>query len=203
MSRRTGRGRAPKPGDGSELKPVTGLQWLWRGQFGTEVDGHEYAVDVDYFDLSERARLYRDGVQVAVGGNPARFELDEERAIETRMSLYGMSRAHLVGPEGERQLTPAPGTGEAWRADLDRNRPGVSRALGIVSLLILVLALVIEIPQLVEVWSRSEWWAALTDWRPEAPITLSPGANTALTIAGVVAGLERALRLQHHWMIDE
>ena len=209
-----------KPGDGSELRPVTGLQWLWRGQFATQVDGRDYAIDVDYLDWSEKSRLYREGVQVAVGGNPARFALAElpgtesapaapaesttqDACIETRMSLYGMSRAHLVSEDGERQLRPAPGTGEAWRADLDRDRPGLSRVIGVVSFLVLALALVVEVPQLLEAWSHSGWWAYLTDWRPTAPITLPPAANGVVTVAGILAGLERALRLQHNWLLDD
>lgn len=145
-------------GDGSSLRPVSGLQWIWRGQFETEVDGHAYAVDVDYFDWDERSRLYRDGEQVAVARNPARFEVGEDAHIETKMTLYGMSRAHLVTPAGEQQL---------------------------------------------ELWSGSDWWAALTGWRPVAPVTLPASANLALTGAGVVAGLERALRLRHNWVLDE
>ncbi|MDO5535492.1 MAG: hypothetical protein Q4F65_12695 [Propionibacteriaceae bacterium] len=197
--------RGIKPGDGSELKPVTGLQWLWRGQFETEVDGHTYSVDVDYFDLAERSRLYRDGVQVAVGTGATRFALDdvEDTHIETKMSTYGMSRAHVVSPHGEEQMRPAPGTMEAWRADLHRDHRGLSLALGAVSWIVLVVALVIEVPQLLETLSNSGWWPHLTDWRPTAPITLPPAANIALTVAGVVAGLERALRLKHNWLLDE
>lgn len=209
-----------KPGDGSELRPVTGLQWLWRGQFVTQVDGRDYAIDVDYLDWSEKSRLYRDGVQVAVGGNPARFALAElpdtepapvapaetttqEPRIETKMSLYGMSRAHLVTEAGEQQLRPAPGTAEAWRADLDRDRPSLSRVIGVVSFLVVALALVIEVPQLLEAWSHSDWWAGLTGWRPTAPVTLPPAANGVVTVAGILAGLERALRLQHNWLLDD
>lgn len=203
MARR--RDRGIKPGDGSDLKPVTGLQWLWRGQFETEVAGHTYAVDVDYFDIGEKSRLYRDGVQVAVGGNPATFELDQTDGtrIETRMSLYGMSRAHVISPAGEEQMQPASGTMEAWRANLHRNHRALSLAIGAVSFLVLVLALVIEVPQLLEAWSQSTWWASMTGWRPSAPVTLSPAANFALTVAGVAAGLERALRLKHNWLLDE
>lgn len=68
------RTRQPSPGDGSALRRVSGLQWLWRGQFVSEVAGVEYAVDVDFFDLDEKCRLYRDGIQVAMAPSPARFE---------------------------------------------------------------------------------------------------------------------------------
>lgn len=194
-----------RPGDGSELRPVSGLQWLWRGQFETEHEGHRYAVDVDYFDPAERSVLYRDGRQLAVGDNPARFDLDQAGAarIETDMGTYGMKRVHLVTPQGSTQLRPAPGTGEAWRADLARERPGLSRALAVLSALVLMLSLGIEIPQLLELMAGADWWAAITDWRPTAPVTLSPPANTALSVAGVAAGLERALSLRHHWLLDD
>lgn len=192
-----------KPGDGSELRPVKGLQWIWRGQFETEVDGHTYAVDVDYLDWDEKSRLYRDGTQVEVSGNPARFELAPDAQIEAKMTLYGMSRAHVVTPDGDRQMQPSPGTAERWRADLHRDHPRASIVIGVVSFAVLALALVIEVPQLLELWSRSDWWATMTDWRPTAPVSLSPPANLALTLAGVVAGLERALRLKHNWVLDE
>ena len=80
------RGKGIKGGDGSALRPVTGLQPLWRGQFGAEHGGHRYAVDVDYLDWNEYAVLYRDGVQVARGGNPASFELGDGARIQTSRS---------------------------------------------------------------------------------------------------------------------
>lgn len=114
------RTRQPSPGDGSALRRVSGLQWLWRGQFVSEVAGVEYAVDVDFLDLDEKCRLYRDGIQVAVAPSPARFEIPESAGtcIEAAMSTYGMKRAHVVDARGARLMTPAHGTAEAWRQRL-------------------------------------------------------------------------------------
>lgn len=201
-----------KPGDGSGLRPVSGMQWTWRGQFVTEVDGHEYAVDTDFFDLAERMLLYRDGVQVARAASPATFVLAalpdapehaEDTRIEAAMSLYGMKRAHVVTGSGERQLAPAPGTAEAWRARFERDRPGLSRLLAVLSFTILALALVLELPQLLEWVTSSGWWQAVSDWTFTSPVTLSAPANTAMTTAGVAAGLERALRVRHQWWLDD
>lgn len=192
-----------EPGDGSALKPVSGWQWLWRGQFLAELDGHCYAVDVDYLDWDEKSVLYRDGLQVAVGGNPARFELPGGAAIETRMSSYGMSRVHLVHPGGAELLRPAPGTGEEWRAHLHRNRPGLSRTLAAVSFTVLLAALLLELPQLVQWLTGTGWWQAVSGWRFSSPASLSATANVVLTGAGVLAGLERALRVRHDWWLDD
>lgn len=204
------RGSKVEPGDGSRLTPVTGWQWLWRGQFVTSHGGAEYAIDVDYFDWKESCDLYRDGVQVARAGSPATFPLSDEASavddgsrIEATMSWYGMSRAHLVTPSGEVQLEPAHGTAEAWRASLDEERPGLSRLLAAASLVVLLVALALEVPQLLQMLTSAGWWGAVSDWRFTSPVSLPAWVNTVLTIGGVLAGLERALRLRHHWLLDD
>ncbi len=216
-----GRDGSVKPGDGSTVTPVTGWQSLWRGQFTAMADGHEYTLDVDYLDIGEKLVLHRDGRQVAVGRSTATFVLDDlpgdpgpdaadrrhprERTprIEAALSFYGMKRAHLVTDAGEQPLTPAAGTGEAWRAGLDERHPTASRVLGALSLTVLLVALGLELPQLLQAFTRADWWQSLTGWTFHSPIELPAPVNAGLTVAGVLAGLERALRLQHNAWLDE
>lgn len=199
--------------DDETLRPVRGLQWLWRTQFETEHDGSHYAVEADMFDPMERCILYRDGVRVAHQSSPARFHLGPEprpRAgandyprIEVAMSMLGMKRAHLVLPSHDVQLQPARGTAEAWRADLHRDRRGLSTLLAVVSFTILLAALLLELPQLLETITHLELFAQVSDWRFDSPVQLSREVNTAVSVAGIVAGLERALRLRHSWLLDD
>ncbi len=187
-----------RAGDGSALRPVRGWQWLWRGVFGTEHAGTRWDVEVDYLDWDEKVLLYRDGVQERVQRGTSRFELDDGARIEVAWSLLGMRRAHLVLPDGaELLLAPAPGTAERWRADLDRDRPGLSRRLATASWAVLTLALLLQVPQLLELGARVTGWYEFS-----SPVALPASLNTPLSVAALLAGLERALRLRHHWLLD-
>src|SRR5690625_5336986 len=78
------------------------------------------------------------------------------------MSTYGLRRAHVVLPDGtERRLDPAPGTAERWRADLERDHPTASRRLAYVSWTVLVVALVLQVPQLLALGSVLTGWYEL------------------------------------------
>lgn len=187
-----------KPGDGSRLRPVTSWQWLWRGVFGIEHAGDRWDVEVDYFDWDEKVRLYRDGVQERVQRGTSRFTLDDGARIEAAWSTFGLRRAHLLRVDGEeQQLVPAPGTAERWRAELDRDRPHLSRRLAMTSWAVLAVALALQVPQLIEGGAQLTGWYEFT-----SPVDLPGWVNTPLTIAGILAGLERALRLRYHWLLD-
>lgn len=191
--------RGEKPGDGSALRPVTGWQWLWRTQMGAEVGGVTWDIDCDFFDWDEKVHLYRDGVQDRIQHSRSSFEIPPQHRIEVAWSWYGLTRAHLVDAVGnERQLEPRPGTGERWRADLDRERPGLSRVLGAASWTILVIALLLQIPQVLQLLSASTGWFDFT-----SPLSLPGWVNALLSIGGVLAALERALRMRHHWLLDD
>ncbi|WP_454085863.1 hypothetical protein [Georgenia sp. Marseille-Q6866] len=187
-----------KAGDGSALRPVRGWQALWRGVFGTEHAGARWDVEVDYLDWDEKVHLYRDGVQERVQRGTSSFMLDDGARLEVAWSLLGLRRAHLVRPDGtETQLVPGPGTAERWRADLDRDRPTLSRRLAAASWMVLALALLLQVPQLLELGARVTGWYEFT-----APVTLPASLNTPLSVAALLAGLERALRLRYHWLLD-
>lgn len=193
-----GRGRKSRPGDGSAIRPLRRWDSIWRGRFGTDHRGVRYDIDVNFFDLDERVYLYRDGAQWRWQRSPAQFSLGDETFIEAELSTYGMKRVRLTFPGGTQQLQPIPGTAEAWRMRLHQQHRGWSRLLGALSWSILVVSLLLELPQLLEAVAEGTGWFTFT-----SPIALPSGVNIALTLAGVAAGLERALRLQHHWLLDE
>lgn len=112
-------------------------------------------------------------------------------------------------------LTPAPGSAERWRADLEWRRPRLSRTISAISFLVLLTSVVIGLPQGIE------WLAALSseiapslpenlDWAADwlqrftftSPWHLAGAANTALLLAGFAALLERALRLRYSWWLE-
>jgi hypothetical protein len=86
--------------------------------------------------------------------------------------------------------TPVHGTAEAWRLQLERERPGLSRLIGAIAWSVLVVALVCEVPQLLVLIGG----ATGADLDP--PFMLPAGANFALGLAALAAALERALRFK-------
>ncbi len=188
------------------LEPVRGWQGLWRGGFATVHRGHEYVVDVHYFDPDERIRLYEDGRLVDEQRSTARFPLPDARAgvpaelqprIEARMSLLGMRYVRLVDGTEARDLAPVPGTGEAWRERMDARYPTASRVAGVVSWLVLALALVTQVPQLLDLVG------GITGWELPFVPDLPAGVNTVLSVAGALAALDRALRRRYHPLLDD
>lgn len=187
-----------KPGDGSALTPYRWWHLFSRSVLGIEHDGARWDVDVDFFSWDEGVVLYRDGLQDRVQRGKASFVLDDGARIEAALGNYGLRRARLVRTDGsERQLEPIPGTAERWRADLDRDHPALSRRLAMVSWTVLVLALVLQVPQLIELGAELTGWYSF-----DSPVSLPSSLNTPLTVAGVLAGVERGLRLRYHWLID-
>jgi len=178
------------------LRPLSGWDLVSRGRFEACHDGHVWTVDLDYFDLGEKLHLYRDGVEVEVQKSPARFQLGGGAAIEASMGLLGMRQVDLVVDGETTTLKPVPGTAEAWRLQLARERPETSRLIGAASWAVLVVALVYEVPQLVALIGG----VLGADFEP--PFTLSGAANFALGIAALAAALERALRFKSNRWLD-
>lgn len=169
---------------------------LWRSAFVLWHGGHEYVVDVDFLDWDERIRLYRDRRLVDEQRSRARFDLGGA-ALEARMSLYGMRYVRVVDAVGDRQdVPPMPGTAEAWRDRMDRERPTASRAVGVTAWVVLVVALVTQVPQLLDLVS------GFTVWTPPFVPDLPASVNTVLSVAGVVAALDRGLRRRYHPLLD-
>ncbi|MCK9794106.1 hypothetical protein M1843_10145 [Isoptericola sp. 4D.3] len=208
--RRRRAARRIRPGDGHALKRFRWWQPLSRALFHLDLVGDDgrrerWSVDVrlwgDSDDGEVRARLYRDGVHAATSKVPAEFPVTGG-TVQVDTSSYGLRRCHFVTPDGrERQLEPDPASAEGRRARLERDRPGLSRALGVVSWAVLVVALVIGAPQVVEQITQippvAEHVGTFT-----SPVHLPAGLNVALLIATLLASSERALRLRYHWLLD-
>ena len=201
--------RRIKPGDGRPLQRYRWWQPFTRTLFYLRLpddDGEQrtWSVDVRLWGDSDgevRAQLYRDGLQHAVSTLPAAFPVPGG-TVEVATSTFGLRRCHFVTDTGqERQLLPDPASAEGWRLRLERTRPRLRRGLGIASVVVLVVALVLGLPQLAE---------QITSIPPvaerigtfESPITLPSWLNIGLVVATVLASTERALRLRYHWLLD-
>ena len=198
-----------KPGDGHPLKPYHWWQMFSRALFHLTLDdgnrSERWSVSVNLWgegdDGEVRAHLYKNGAHSAQSKLPAIFEVTGG-VIEVQISQYGLKRCHFVPANGKAQaLTPDPASAEGKRAKLDRNHPVVSRMVGIVSVLILVVALVLGVPQLFETITSIPPVAARIGTF-ESPISLPAWFNTGLVIAAVLASVERALRLRYNWLLD-
>ncbi|MBP3036888.1 hypothetical protein J2M53_11590 [Arthrobacter sp. zg-ZUI100] len=198
-----------KPGDGHALPGFRWWQLFTRSLFHLRLTGEDgvpetWSVDVRHGgdeDGEVYAQLYRDGVNRARSSLPAAFPVPGG-IIEVEVSGYGLKRCHYVGYDGtERQLVPDPASAEGRRARLDRSNPALSRAVGLASAVVLVAALLMGVPQIIE---------QVTQFPPLAervgtftsPIHLSAGANIWLLLATLAASTERALRLRYNRILD-
>ncbi|MGW2329630.1 hypothetical protein ACWC5C_28285 [Streptomyces sp. NPDC001700] len=199
-----------KPGDGRALKPFRWWQLPFRALFHlrpTSDDGTHpvYAVDIrhwqNYSSDTLKAHLYRDGRQHAVSTLPAVFPVPGG-TVEVRTSAFGVKRCHYVTDGGyEHQLVPDPHSAEGRRARLEHGHPALSRAIGLLSLCVLVAALAILIPQAAEQLTQPEAIAQHTGTFT-SPIDLPKWGNITLGFATATASTERALRLRHSWLLD-
>lgn len=109
----------------------------------------------------------------------------EGGTIEAQTSIYGLKRMHFVEDSGrERVLVPEPLSAEGRRAQLAVRSPGLSRVIGVAAVGILLVLVAVAAMQIAGV------------------VTLPGWANTAATVLGVTAAMERALTLRSHWLVD-
>ncbi|QJW36745.1 hypothetical protein [Cellulosimicrobium protaetiae] len=208
--RRRRAARRLRPGDGHPLQRFRWWQPFSRALLAVTLAGEdgrpqEWSVDVRLWGDSDGevfARLYQDGRHQASSKLPAAFPVPGG-TIEVEASGYGLKRCHYVPDDGgpERQLAPDPASAEGRRARLERDHPGASRGLGAVSWTVLVVALVLGVPQIVEQVSQippvAEHVGTFT-----SPFHLPATLNVALVVATLLASTERALRLRYHWLLD-
>ncbi|KAA0930392.1 hypothetical protein [Streptomyces apricus] len=199
------------PGDGRPLKRFRWWQLPYRSLFYLRLpDGDDggqavYAVDVkrgqDQTSAEARADLYLDGRHHARSKLPAAFPVPGG-TVEVRLSGFGLRRCHYVTAAGtEHLLVPDRASAEGRRAHLDRAHPALSRGIGTVSLTVLVVALVVLVAQLAEqvagVPAVAERVGSF-----DAPVHPPAWCNAVLTLATLVAGTERALRLRYSRLLD-
>ena len=199
-----------EPGNGRPLKRFRWWQLLGRSLFHLELlvsEGHSenYAVDVRQWRTDENGNvkvfLYRDGRQHAVSRVPAVFPV-EGGVVEVAASNFGLKRCHFVSDSGvEQQLRPDAHSAEGRRARFDENRPRLSRVVGAISILALLVGVtlllqqitvpVLRIPPIAEQIGHVEPLIRL-------PLWLSIG----LGLAALIASTERALRMRYRWWLD-
>ncbi|WP_024804275.1 hypothetical protein [Nocardia sp. BMG51109] len=199
-----------KGGDGRALERFRWWQLPGRALFHLgpqRGDGRQwaYAVDVRHWQNQGsgdvKAHLYLDGRHHAESKLPALFPV-EGGAIEVAMSGFGIKRCHYVGVDGtERQLVPDPRSAEGRRANLDRKHPVVSRSIGFVSLVMLLIGAALLAVQIIEPVSAIPPIAeSIGSFR--SPISLPVWLNIALGLAAALGSTERALRLRYNWLLD-
>ncbi|GAB3815336.1 hypothetical protein [Kribbella italica] len=197
--------RRVKPGDGRELQRVRWWQSIGRSLLYLRLEDTVYAVDVRHWGDKEtgevKVDLYRDGRRYAVSKAPAVFPV-EGGVIEVKTSNFGLKRCHYVMADGtEYQLEPDPRSAEGRRARLDRSHPGLSRGIGIVSAIVLGIAVLLLIPQLVVPISRippiADQFGVFV-----SPISLPAWLNVTVVVVTVLASTERALRLRFNRLLD-
>ncbi|MFJ4901297.1 hypothetical protein [Streptomyces sp. NPDC088727] len=202
--------RRLKPGDGRELQrfrwwqlPVRSLFWLRLPSDGGQERLH--AVDVRHWarlDNSRiRAHLFTDGRHMAESKLPALFPVDGG-VIEVAMSSYGIKRCHYRPLDGQpSQLTPAPASAEGRRARFGTRHPGLSGAITVGSVLLLVIGVGLNLLQLAEPVSEIPPVAQRVG-AFDSPIHLPIWLNLALGGGAVLASMERALRLRYSSLLD-
>lgn len=198
-----------KPGDGRPLQRYRWWQPLSRALLhlslpGVDGQAQTWSVDVRLWGESDgevRARLYCDGLEHSWSKLPAVFAVPGG-SVEVEASTYGLKRCHYVPDHGsERQLVPDPASAEGRRAQLERQRPRLSRTIGVVSVAVLVVAIILGVPQIVEQVSHIPPVAERLGTF-DSPISLPAWLNITLGVVTVLASFERALRLRYHWLLD-
>ncbi|MDJ1372272.1 hypothetical protein [Gulosibacter molinativorax] len=209
MTKRDENNAKIKRGDGSAIKPVRGLEALWRSQFGirlVEQDGNgrdavrSYAVDVNLFDWEPTGALYRDGQQYLRAELPVRFPV-QRGEIDVAATSFGMKRVHFIRDNEEVQLLPMPGTAEHARAMFAREHPFWSRLIGILAIVVMLVSLALLVPWALEQVTRVEFIAERFGVFV-SPLEIPGWLGGVLTVAGFAAAIERALTLRNHWLID-
>jgi hypothetical protein len=194
-----------KPGNGRALKPLRWWQLPFRALFYLPLPhpgGRQtvYAVDLPYRSDTgsgkARAHLYLDGRHHAESKLPAAFPV-EGGTIEVAISTFGIKRSHYVTTAGtERQLIPDRKSAEGRRARVEHDHPALSRSIGFLSVLMLLIGVGLNLLQLAEPISQIP---AIADsiGRFESPVHLPIWINFGLAVGAALASTERAFRLRY------
>lgn len=196
-----------EPGNGQPLKAFRWWQPTFRSLYHLRLAEAAYAVEVSHLhrftsnDGKGKAFLYRGGTQISESRLPAAFPVPGGW-IEVAATSFGLKRCHYVTEDGtEEQLLPDPASAEGRRARLSRERPALSRLIGIGSLLMVVIPLLLLVPQLAEAASHvpqlAERFGTFT-----SPIDLPRWLDIALGVAAASASVERGSRLRYSRLLD-
>lgn len=202
--------RRIEPGDGRLVQRFRWWQLLGRSLFHLDIADStgrcsEYSVDVRQWKTDEngyvKVFLYRNGLQHAVSRAPAVFPV-EGGAIEVAASNFGLKRCHFVSDAGiERQMRPDVHSAEGRRARLDERRPQLSRLIGIVSIVALLVGVCLLLQQIAVPILRIPPIAEQIG--PVEPlINLPLWLSISLGLVAALASTERALRMRYRWWLD-
>lgn len=201
-----------KGGDGRPLQPfrwwhlLSGRKLLYLPPSTSDGRPTAYAVDVRIWgahagDDEGRAHLYADGRHQAAADSPAAFDV-AGGTIEVDLSTYGLKRAHFVTAAGsEQQLVPDPRSAMGRRLRFDRRHPVLSQWIAGGSVILLVVGVGLNIPQLAEAVTAIPPLAERIG-RFESPLRLPLWLNVTLAVGAGFASVERGLRLRYHWLLD-
>ncbi|MGP4076318.1 hypothetical protein [Halobacillus sp. K22] len=204
--------RRVKAGNGLPLKRFRWWQPFSRALFYltlTNDAGQKkvFAVEVSYWqqffsdDGKGKAHLYLDGKHYAESKLPAEFAVAGGR-IKVASTVFGLKRCHFVTDEGTvHQLIPDESSAEGRRARLDREHPTLSRCIGFISLMMLIVPIVLAIPQIIEAATQVPLIAQRFGTF-NSPITLPVWINVGLGFCAVAGSVERATRLKWNALLD-
>lgn len=118
------------------------------------------------------------------------------------LRTYGLRRMHYVTRDrSERRLTPHPRSAIGRRLRLEQTHPVASRWIAAAAIVVLLVGVGVNVPQLVQVISEippiAEHFGAFV-----SPIQLPLWLNLTLGTGAALASMERGLRLCYHWMLD-
>ncbi|NQX48131.1 hypothetical protein HQN87_22660 [Paenibacillus tritici] len=201
-----------KPGNGRPLKDFRWWQPLSRALFYLPLTNNDdqqgvFAVDVPYWerlltdDGKGKAHLYLNGKHYAQSKLPAVFPVTGG-TIEVVSTVFGLRRCHYVTSEGGvRQLIPDERSAEGRRARLGRKHPGLSRWIGYISLIMILVPMVLAIPQIMDQITRvpeiAERFGTFN-----SPIALPVWLNMLLGLCAATGSVERATRLRWNMLLD-
>ncbi|SDS09825.1 hypothetical protein SAMN04489751_1223 [Brevibacterium sandarakinum] len=202
--------RRIEPGDGRLVQRFRWWQLLGRSLFHLDIAdaaGYsvKYTVDARQWKTDEngymKVFLYRNGLQHAVSRAPAVFPV-EGGTIEVAASSFGLKRCHFVSNSGaERQLHPDAHSAEGRRAHLDERRPQLSRLIGVVSTVALLVGVGLLLQQIAVPILRIPPIAEQIG--PVEPlINLPLWLSISLGLVAALASTERALRMRYRWWLD-
>lgn len=191
-----------EPGDGRPLKRFRWWQLPGRALF---YFGNAHAIDVRHWQNQSsgdvKARHYVHGRLYAESKMPAVFPIDGG-SIEVAMSNFGMKRCHFVAPDGtEQALTPDTLSAEGRRARFERRHPTASHAVGLLSVIMLLIGLAL-LAQTIAVPLLQMPPVAERIGHVEPLVVLPLWLTIAVTVATITAATERATRLRYHWFLD-
>lgn len=200
--------RRARPADGRPLTPFRWWQLFRRSVLSISLEHAGtpvvHTIEVRHGGDSNgvvRAGLYLDGILHLESRLPARFPVAGGH-IEVRKSPGGMRRCHFVAHDGTtRALVPDPRSAEGRRMRFARHHPVASALIGAISIAMLLIGVGLGALQAAGPVSEIPPIAA-TLGTFESPVRLPVWLNLCLGLGASAAAIDRALRMQHHWLLD-